>query len=275
MWSRRRGPRAHPEPWSRQRLLGMLIGAAAATTALITGLGFAAVYAFTAAVTPTPSTSMPAASAAPADVRDRIAAAPMASVDPRAGYTPESAAGQPATIAIPLPADDDLGEAEVPVGFPHTTTGAIGQWAAIERRVVEAMDLRVAGQVHAAWVQPGGPTVEQWDLTRNVQEFLVAARQGGVVKDASTLVSATPVGAMVKGVDGPDWVLVCVLLDVRAVVSIEARMGYGLCSRMVWVRDRWMVAPGAQPATAPSAWPGSATASRVGWLAWTDQVGAR
>ena len=35
-----------------------------------------------------------------------------------------------------------------------------------------------------------------------------------------------------KGVDGPDWLVACVLLEVRATISAEARMGYGYCERM-------------------------------------------
>ena len=51
--------------------------------------------------------------------------------------------------------------------------------------------------------------------------------------------------------------MVCVLLDVQAWIKTESRMGYGLCSRMEWVDGRWQVAAGAEPAPAPSAWPGS------------------
>lgn len=263
-------------PWSRRRLQVVLAGGVLAGLALLVGLVLAVWYAVGGSLRAAPASSASASASAShstLSVRDRIAAEPMAVVDRQAAYTPEAAAaGAQASLAVPLPGDDDLGPAGVAVGFPHTPSGAVGQWAAIERRVLEAMDLRVVREVHQEWVAPGGPAMEEWELTRSVQAFLTAARQSGQGKDAATLVTASPAGAMVKGTDGPDWVAACVLLDVRAVVTTEARMGYGLCARMVWVVDRWMVGPGAQPATAPSAWPGSATAAAAGWLAWRDEV---
>ncbi len=81
-------------------------------------------------------------------------------------------------IRVPI-AHIVLGPADVPTGFPHTPAGAVGQLAAIEKTVLESMSLPLTGQVHTAWVQPGGPSLEEWELTRNVQSFLAAARQGG------------------------------------------------------------------------------------------------
>ena len=261
-------------PWGRQRLLLMLSGALVLVLALVIGVGLAVWYTVGGSLRTTPA----ATALVPANglsLRDRIAAEPMAGVDPQAAYTPDSTIQDTPTMLVPLPADDDLGLAEVAVGFPHTPAGAVAQWAAIERRVLEAMDLQVARKVHQEWVLPGGPALAQWELTRSVQAFLTSARQSGQRKDVSTLVAATPAGAIVKGADGPDWVLACVLLDVRVVVKAEARMGYGLCARMLWVGDRWLVGAGAQPAVAPSTWPGSATAARAGWLAWVDGEGGR
>ena len=90
------------------------------------------------------------------------------------------------------------------------------------------------------------------------------------------MVTATPVAGQVKGTDGPDWALACVLLDVRATITASARIGYGHCERMQWQqRDgqdgRWMIAPGAQPARAPSTWPGSEVAIEAGWATWVEQ----
>ena len=73
-----------------------------------------------------------------------------------------------------------------------------------------------------------------------------------------------------KGSDGPDWAVACVLLDVQAWIKTESRMGYGLCSRMEWVDGRWQIAAGAEPAPAPSAWPGSNAAVAAGWLTWRE-----
>lgn len=276
MFGRRRGSQLQVPPvaWDRRRLVAMLAAALVVLVALLAGVGMTVWYAVGGSLRAAPTVAATADAAPQAgSVRDRIAAAPMASLDRQAAFTPESSVDNTALMSVPLPFDDDLGVAEVAVGFPHTPAGAVGQWAAIERRVLEAMDTSVLSNVHEAWVAPGGPGIAEWDLTRSVQAFLTSARQSGHAKDVSTLVSARPAGAMVKGTDGPDWVLACVLLDVRVVVNAEARMGYGLCARMVWVTDRWMVGPGAQPAPAPSAWPGSATAAGAGWLAWRDVAG--
>jgi len=81
-------------------------------------------------------------------------------------------------------------------------------------------------------------------------------------------VVATPAGAQVKGTDGPGWVLACVLLDMRATITADARMGYGYCERMQWRSGRWMIAPGTPPARAPSTWPGSDLSIKAGWRTW-------
>lgn len=148
----------------------------------------------------------------------------------------------------------------------------MGQLAAIEQTVLESMSLALTRDVHEAWVQPGGPSLDQWELTRDVQSFLASARQGGQEKDLTTLVTVTPAAGLVKGSDGPTWTVACVLMDVQAAIKAESRMGYGLCSRMEWVDGRWQVAAGPVPVGAPSAWPGSRAAAEAGWLTWTDEV---
>jgi hypothetical protein len=67
-------------------------------------------------------------------------------------------------------------------------------------------------------------------------------------------------------------VLACVLLDVRASIAGDARIGYGHCARMEWQHGRWIIAPGAQPARAPSVWPGSELAVTAGWRTWTPAL---
>ena len=81
-------------------------------------------------------------------------------------------------------------------------------------------------------------------------------------------VVATPAAAQVKGTDGTDWVLACVLLDMRATITADAAMGYGYCERMQWSADRWMIGPGTPPARAPSTWPGSDLSIKAGWRTW-------
>lgn len=267
------------QPWERQRLLLLFGALVTAAVMMVAGFGFAVWYAVTgtagladqgAAAAPPPAASPSASATASRDLRDEIAAQPMLAVDRSAAFTPDVTTGQAGSIDVPA-ATIDLGDADVPTGFPHTRQGAVGQLAAIEKTVLESMSLPAARAVHQAWVAPGGPDFENWELTRNVQSFLTSAKQSGTEKDITTLVSVTPAAAIVKGTDGPDWAVVCVLVDVRAAISVESRMGYGWCQRMQWIDGRWMIAAGAAPAAAPSVWPGSALAVQAGWLTWTQK----
>lgn len=262
---------AEANPWSRTRLLAMLGGLVVAVIITLVGGGLAIWHATVGARPAVVATNEPATAHADArPSRDEIAAAAMPSVDPHAAFHPDPATAAGGSIVVPQPTVLN-GPADVPTGFPQTYEGAVGQWAAIVQTVLESMSLPRAREIHAAWVQSGGPTVEQWTLTRNVTSFLTAARQGGDEKDPTTVVAATPAAGLVKGGDGPDWTVVCVLLDVQAWIKTESRMGYGLCSRMEWVDGRWQVAAGAEPAPAPSAWPGSNAAVAAGWLAWREE----
>lgn len=269
---RNRAPRTtEAAPWSRARLLAMLGGLFLAVVLTLVGGGLAIWHATLGDTQPSRAATEQQATT-PLDARpdrDQIAAAAMASVDPQAAFHPDPATVPGGSIVVPQPTFLD-GPAGVPTGFPHTFEGAVGQWAAIAQTVLEAMSLPRTRQAHTAWVQPGGPAFEQWTLTRNVTSFLTAARQGGDEKDLTTVVSATPAAGLVKGSDGPDWAVVCVLLDVQASIKTESRMGYGLCSRMQWIDGRWRVAAGAEPASAPSAWPGSNAAVAAGWLVWSE-----
>lgn len=265
--------RADAGPWSRSRLLAMLAGIAVALAVLLTGLGMAVVSAITTPDAATPVTTLPSADVVVVLVRDRIAAAPMAAVDEDAAFTPDPATAAAPQIVVPV-ATVEAARAGVPSGFPRTPEGAVGQLAAIEKAVLESMSLPLTRDIHQAWVEPGGPGVEEWELTRNVVSFLAAGRQGGQEKDITTLVTVTPAAGMVKGSDGPEWTLACVLMDVQVAIRTEARMGYGFCSRMQWnpAEQRWLIGAGTPPAPAPSTWPGSVAAAAAGWLAWTDEV---
>ncbi|MBA2696525.1 MAG: hypothetical protein H0U62_11965 [Actinobacteria bacterium] len=108
-------------------------------------------------------------------------------------------------------------------------------------------------------------------MTQNVAAFL-RATSNSTRMEPTTVVTATPVAGQVKGVDGPDWVVACVLLAVRATVRTEAAIGYGHCEQMVWQADRWMIGPGEPAAPGPSTWPGTEAARRAGWLDWVQEA---
>ena len=170
-----------------------------------------------------------------------------------------------------MPGAGRVGPAGVPVGFPRTPEGAAAQLAAIETTVLQNMSIDRAHQVHDAWAAPGAVTADAWELTGNIAAFL----SSGAGQDVATVrgaVVATPVAAQIKGVDGPDWVLACVLLDVKAQIATTARIAYGHCERMQWTPQdgaRWLMGPGPAPARAPSTWPGTDLAIQAGWKTLT------
>lgn len=250
-------------PLSRTQLLAVLAGLLLVGGVLLYGLGYTLVSSISAGTAPDGVQRNAHPDADPAQRRDFIAAAPMAKVAQDAGITPGVAITLPP--AIRLPAAATVGAGGVPSGYPHTPEGAAAQLAAIEVRVLSAMSLPLATEVHGDWAKPGGVGAADWSQTRNVQSFLTHARQSSSQLDPGTLVHVTPAAIQIKGTDGPDWVVACVLLDVRAALKTEARMGYGTCERMQWTGDRWLIGPGVPPAPAPSTWPGSDASVEAGW----------
>jgi hypothetical protein len=259
--------------WDRRRLLMVLACVVAAVMLLLLGLGYAVYFALTSASgRAKPVSAIAAVQVAPGPKaargtarRDEIASAPMMAVGPA-----DSRASTPAAVAgltITIPASTSEGPASVPAGFPRTPEGAVAQLAAIETTVLQGMSIASANHVYEQWALPGGVGVAGWEITQDVQAFLATAQMGSE-KDMTSSVAATPAAAQVKGTDGADWVLACVLLDMRATITADARMGYGYCDRMQWGAGRWMIAPGTPPARAPSTWPGSDLSIKAGWRTW-------
>ena len=292
---------ADPDGWDRGRLLRTLLVVALAGVALLGGLGYAVYSAVTSAghdKTHTPNSvsavaaGRAAARLAPGQVRrDAVAAAPMLAVPPEASRS-GTPAGSPGP-AITIPAAGRLGPARVPTGFPQTPEGAVGQLAVLETTVLQGMSIEAARTVYAAWSVPDAPPVQTWELIANIQAFL-ASGAGLYADEVTTAVVATPVAGQVKGVDGPDWVVACVLLDVKARAAAQARIAYGHCERMQWRpteitnttdstdspgstastgQGRWVIAAGPAPARAPSTWPGTDLAARAGWRTWAPTGG--
>ncbi|MGC3995467.1 MAG: hypothetical protein QM779_15350 [Propionicimonas sp.] len=262
-------PSEPAQPWSRARLQGALIGAVAIAVVLVAGVAILIASSLRPTLIVDGGAPPGGGLGAPpsAHSRDDIAAAPMPSLDPGAATRPDPALSPAPAIHLPN-AVEGRGPAGVPV-YGHSPDGAVAQLAAIDVAVLEAMDVAYTAETYQAWVTAGGPALEEWDLAVNVAGFLRGARQGSV-KDAATIVTVAPAGGMVKGSDGPDWVVACVLLDVRATIAADYRMGWGHCARMQWTDGRWQIARGTPPATAPSAWPGSKAAVAAGWLTWSS-----
>ena len=250
-------------PLTRHQLLAVLGVLPIAGGVLLYGLGYTLVSSFATRPASLNATVAIGQVDGPGQRRDLIAAAPMAVVADDAGTTPEVAISLPPATRLLLASS--VGANGVPSGFPHNPEGAVAQLAAIEVRVLSAMSLPLAVEVYGGWALPGGAGAINWSQTRNVQSFLTHARQSSNVLDPGTLVSVTPAAVQIKGTDGPDWLVACVLLDVRAALKNEARMGYGTCERMQWTGDRWLIGPGTPPAEAPSTWPGSDASVMAGW----------
>ena len=260
-----------PVAWGRRRLLAVLAGLVTFVLLVLGGLAYTVVSTF--AGHDAPADKEPSARAWPVAAdgtrgsayRDALAAEPMlaATAD---DMKPAEPAAEPAELMVIDPPNTS-GPANVPAGFAETPQGAVGQLAAIEIAVLEPMSIQVAQTIHDAWAIDGAP-FDQWSLTKSIQAFHQAA--GTVDGDSAVWVAAAPVGAQVKGTDGPDWVLACVQLDVTVAVVEQTRFGFGHCERMQWAGDRWMIAPGTPPAQAPSTWPGSQRSRDAGWLRWAE-----
>lgn len=295
-----RATTADIDRWSRNRLLGILASAAVVALVLLLGLVYAIYLAIHSAVTgqspgeePTlTSEQMHSRTALGEKHRNQVAATPMLTVDENAMKPTTPTTELADTIVVPEPtiAADSKG---VPTGFPHTPEGAIGQLAALDQAVLTSMSVEIAHKVYDEWAMPGGVGADEWAMTQNVTSFLGAAGMGSSKAPGAT-VSVIPAAAQVKGTDGPNWTLACVLYQVDATSSSSSSIGYGHCERMEWTDDnttadksatdvaaasggRWMIASGTVPAPAPNTWPGSALALKAGWLTWTtgtapDQV---
>ena len=192
-----------------------------------------------------------------------LAAGPMMQVAPAAAL-PQLVAGSTATsppLTLPPPT---IRTGLVPTGYPRTAEGAVAQLAAIDALALK--DLNPVNPTAAyGWAAlPGAVPFEQWTPQVGVSAVLTAA---GTPTGATELTSSWALThAQVKGVlDNGNFVVACVLGEFDASYRASVRAGLGDCQRMVWHQDRWRIGPGAQPAFAPSTWPGSAECVRAGW----------
>lgn len=268
--------RPAPPPWSRQRLLTTVATVTALLVLAIAVAGYYSTRALFASDNPTHIASGTGGGHGQA-VRDGIAAAPMLTVDTAAMYPATPSAQIPSRLTIPHPAR--LGPDGVPSGYPHTAAGAVAQLGAIGTVVFTTMSMSVVTSLYRDWAISGGIGAAAWPLTKDVTEFLSGAQATSTMPAGITM-SAVPSGAMIKGVDGPDWVLACVLWQITETGADPVAVGYGYCERMQWVTNptrpaggRWEVAPGTPAAPAPNTWPGTAIAAQAGWKTWYTPSG--
>lgn len=256
------------EPWSRDRLLKVAVAVVTAAAVLVVGLGLGVAHLIgdrgSSKTAVTLATAVPVAEMS----RDEIANSSMLSVAPDQGRPGARMASTYPPI-IQIPASTAPGAAGVPSGFPQSPVGALAQLGALMAEVLNRMDVTHTAEVYRAWSVPQAPPLQSWALMSAVHSFLQAAKLSRL--EPGHVVVTTPVGAQVKGTDGPEWTLACVLVTVRARVKAEARIAYGHCERMTWVADRWVIGPGEAPARAPSTWPGSEAMLAAGWSSWEER----
>ena len=267
--------------WSRQRMLLLLVAAVVTVLVLLARLVLAVVDVIhpphhgDAARHPSSATASSETRASDGrktvtDPRDALAARPMPSVaDDAAHPGPVSIATPGPAIALPPPAG--TGPAGVATGFPHTPAGALAQLAAIDQSALQSGSLADARAVITDWAQPGGPTATSWSLIAGlVTLFDETGLSGGGSPQLAIVL--TPVMGLIKGSVGTDYVVACADFELDITLTQTARGAVADCQRMVWTRPssaasagRWMIGPGAEPATPPSVWPDTDTAIAVGY----------
>jgi len=257
--------------WCRAKVLALLVAGVMAGLLLLVGLGLALLHAIdppgraaesgsTAPVRATARRGDPGA--AQRAHRDELAAAPMP--------TAPAGAAQPSVLStrdpgfILLPRATILGPAGVPAGFAHNPPGALAQLTGIDTTALNSASLGVARAVVDHWAAAGGPSGATWSGVRALADFLSAAGLSSGKAPGSAL-SATPLMGLVKASDGGDWVVVCVDFEVDATLARTVRVAVADCARMAWAGDRWVIGPGAEPAPAPSIWPGTQAAIDAGY----------
>ncbi len=199
---------------------------------------------------------------ATAAAQDELAARPMTLV-PIAASTPQPIAVTATAPALSLPDSKDPAAA-LPTGFPRTPEGAVAQLAAIDTAAFRDLNPATVADVHARAALPGAVPLAEWTPQVGVTAILRTA--GAPAGSPGLTATWTLTHAQVKGVlQGGDFVLACVLGELDATYHSTVRAGVGDCQRMLWQAGRWWIGPGAQPAFAPSTWPGSADCVRAGW----------
>lgn len=212
---------------------------------------------------PPPSSTSSSAEAALESAKNALAAKPMLPVAPAAAL-PQPIAGPAAEAPVTLPAATNTAGL-ISTGYPRTPAGAVAQLAAIDALAFRDLNPSNARAAYDWAALPGSVPLAQWTPQVGVSAILTAA---GTPRGSSELTSAWVLThAQVKGVlDDGNFVVACVLGELDANYRSAVRAGVGDCQRMVWQAGRWWIGPGAQPAFAPSTWPGSAQCVRAGWL---------
>jgi hypothetical protein len=248
--------------WSRARLVTLAAVSALVALAVLAGLVLTVIAALTedgrgaveAAPQPPLTTQM--------SRQDALAAEPMPRAEPDDALPGPLATEAPGVLELPRPTG--VGPAGVPTGFPRTAAGALAQLAAIDVTAMESGSIYGVRRVIAEWAASGGPTAQTWSGVDGMARLLSAAGLSGAGSPQLALV-VRPVMGLIKGTVGAEFAVVCVNFEFTVTVEQTSRIAIADCQRMAWVGDRWLIGPGAEPAPAPSIWPGTEAAIAAGW----------
>ncbi|GAB3314401.1 hypothetical protein GCM10027451_29310 [Geodermatophilus aquaeductus] len=249
--------------WSPARLLVVAALSALVALAVLAGVVLAVVAVLTDDESAPPAAGRKAPpSSATVSRQDALAAAPMPSADPDDAL-PRPVSTQ-AADALELPRATGVGAAGVLTGFPRTPEGALAQLAAIDVTAMGSGSMNGVQGVITEWAAPGGPTARTWSGVHGMARLLTAAGVSGSGSPQLAVV-VRPVMGLIKGTVGPDFAVVCVNSEFTVTVEQTARIAVADCQRMVWTGERWVIGPGAEPAPAPSIWPGTDAAIAAGY----------
>lgn len=256
---------ADPETeWTRRRLQVFLGAAVVVVLAMVAG----GVWSLASLLNDAAGSSGGAATSGSAQsAQDQLADQQLPRASLEAAQPGSLSAGETGTIEMPPPTQ--VGEAGVATGFPRTPEGALAQLAAIDATALGSASVRGAQQVVTVWAVPGGPTAESWSGVQAVAALLASAGLPADAQHAIT-VSAEPKMGFIKGTVGGGFVVPCIDFIVTATTASgqPQRVAAADCQRMVWQEGRWVIGEGAEPAPAPSLWPGSQASFDAGyqWL---------
>lgn len=281
--SRQRQQSSAAVMWSRPKLLALLAATTAVVMLFLTGLVLVVIGAVDTSTGGTPVSGSSTRGAPQQDggdmvgpaivgdvsgagqvaARDQLAASPMVTVPESASHPAPVSLTDPGSPIV-LPPSTITGPAGVPSGYPHTPAGALAQLAAIDQTALDSGSLAGVRAVIADWGLPGGPTTSGWSGVQAMARLLTAAGLSGGGSTQLAIV-ATPLMGLLKGTVGTDFVVPCIDLELDITLTSTARGAVGDCQRMLWQAGRWMIGPGPEPAVAPSVWPDSDLAVKVGY----------